>query len=115
MAKKSKYAIIKEGLLALMCVGDTIHHVRSCLSSNSWSKEAKAYHEVFTYTIAEIEEDNIVISYCNSSTRVYFDSIHVNNGMLYIWRPPLKYYTVNEDDKIEMLAEILTSKDTKFK
>ncbi|KAA6364462.1 MAG: hypothetical protein EZS28_040011, partial [Streblomastix strix] len=36
-----------------------------------------------------------------------FDNLKVNEGQLYIWRPPLKYYTLNDNDKLEMLKMCL--------
>lgn len=108
------YNKIKEGLIALICVGDTILHIRSYLTPNSATGGAKTYYEVFEYKVTEIEEDNILVSLHNSTTRIYFNSIHVNNGQLYIWRPPLKYYTLNENDKIKMLNDVLKRGNTNY-
>jgi hypothetical protein len=124
---------IREGLIALMCVGDPIYH----LGTNSYNDlihhspnqtyTMKEFHNphrnghintVRKYIIAEILEDKILCRTIRTINHASFwqeiNMIDEYNGELYIWNAE-GWYGENEYEKrLERLALILDSPNLNY-
>jgi hypothetical protein len=98
---------IREGLIALMCVGDTIFHLHG-------EDETSNYHlkVVRTCTILEIHETTIkVIDTTDNPYVVDINLIDEYNGYLYIWTATGWYGSNNYERRLEKMDRILKSAD----
>jgi hypothetical protein len=87
-----EYNLIREALMALMCVGDEINHLYYCHGG---------YNTILRCRILEITDYKVVIEdwgSCNLS------SIEHYQGELYIWEE--KYY-FNREAKVERMIELI--------
>jgi hypothetical protein len=99
------YSVIREALLALLCVGDEIYYVFQGIGNR--------YH-VRLCTIDKIlNEDQIVINSGNLGfmTIQYTELVDVYNGKPYIWSA---CHIRDFNGRLEKLSEIIKSEDTLF-
>jgi hypothetical protein len=69
-----EYEIIREGLIALLCVGDPVRYLHSGVNTNCI---------ITTQYIGEIVGDTFSLS--NGMIWHNFEEIEYYNGMLYVW------------------------------
>jgi hypothetical protein len=100
-----EYEQIREGLLALMCVGDHVGLIVSTLS--------RQYNCLAVYTIEDVLDDKtiIVTDQVGTSFGVKVKSLEVHNGMIYSWEVSPKHYPYRSIARIKKMIEILESKD----
>jgi hypothetical protein len=113
---------IREGLIALMCVGDPIRNLDTeMIDARRHGRLPKgtAYdltNIVSVYTITEIYKEQNAIKICNPFNEFYqsMSMIDEYNGHLYIWNADLKYGENEYEKRMEKLISLLESKHTKY-
>jgi hypothetical protein len=102
MGMNEEYAIIREALIALLCVGDKINYIHYC---------SDGHYSIRESLIVAIHKKGIVIQNWAATDEICsLNAIEHYQGELYIWEEP----QVMRDRKIERMIEIIESDDTDF-
>jgi hypothetical protein len=104
--KQADYKI-REGLIALMCVGDTIFHLHGQDETSNYPMKV-----IRTCKILEVHDDKIKV--LDRTDNPYYRSksvIDEYDGKLYIW-DAIGWYGPNTYEKrLEKLARVINAKD----
>jgi hypothetical protein len=112
---KDEDKLIREGLLALMCVGDLINVVYSTLGWDNGNQAAKNYNVVRKCPIKTVKEESIEVWLSKQNTRWYRTNyIGAYKGSLYAWDLSHRYDGLTYDERMDQIIEIIKSEDTKF-
>jgi hypothetical protein len=101
---------IREGLVALLCVGDTIKHLGVGVVSSYITDVIRED------TVIQILDENMLRmrAYGGAIYLQSLDSIDEYNGELYIFNDNGKYYHDDYDERMKRLIRIINSDQTEF-
>jgi hypothetical protein len=107
---------IREALIALLCVGDKIHHLATNQSNyNAVTQLHNHYHLLTTYIITEIlPNQKIRVGGKYSGFIQTLDMVDEYKGKLYIWNVQGWYSPNKYELRLSRLAEYLESPYTKY-
>jgi hypothetical protein len=105
------YELMKEALIALLCVGDRIYRVYG----SSVGLSRAAVPTIALATVTEIiSKTEIVVkrSYTGPGSVENVRSIDVYEGQLYVWNVGTHLYDLPQKERLEKLAEIVKMEST---
>jgi hypothetical protein len=101
---------IREGLIALICVGDRIKHVGMGVISSYITDVIRED------TVIQILDDNMLRMRTRGGV-IYLQSLYFideYNGELYIFNDTGVHHNIDYDERIDMLTSIINSDQTEF-
>lgn len=104
---------IREGLLALMCVGDNIYHLNTNSNGDITTMNGPYLNVIRTCTITEIVSKTKIR--IQSKTGFFYQDtkwIDEYEGELYIWNARGWYFENNYEKRLEKMANVIKAKDT---
>jgi hypothetical protein len=99
-----EYEQIREGLIAMMCVGDGIFTIHS--GSNGWQ------HIIARHHVGEIYENSFRVKEYNNGIYTWRE-IEYYDGHLYVWNMKPSYYNYRTDKRIKKMIEVIRSPKTR--
>jgi hypothetical protein len=110
---KKDYRHIRDGLVALLCVGDKIYRIRATSGYNHREKTHYRYYVIATSIITEIVNSDVfkISAYSGGepTTVEYTHKIDMYNGELYIWESLTEGY----EERMKELKYRIESEDTR--
>jgi hypothetical protein len=108
---EAEYLLVREAMIALMCVGDKITRIRPVKGYNHRIHDHYTYYVLTIGYISKIINEDVfkVTSLYGDISVQYFKTIDVYKGQLYIWSSR----ATNYKERMEELAERIESEDTK--
>jgi hypothetical protein len=108
MARITKeYEEIREALLSLLCVGDTINYIHS--HRDGMDTQFKPYNTILKYRIVEVFEKAIRIENFGYISTVLRPTIEQYKGELYIWNNANSHAYTDREKRIEELIKVIES------
>lgn len=113
-----EYELIREGLLALLCVGDKIFRIHPITGAfDLKTKEHTRYHTIAESTVIKFDEnDNTLQIISNTGFKEWVDKsrIEAYEGRLYAWNFVDRYYETKHEGKVDEMIKIIKSDQTVF-
>jgi hypothetical protein len=105
--KSEEYEQIREGLIALICIGDKIKVIVNTLS--------RRYNNIAIYTVAGFYNDEKLMmkDELDYKCGLPIKALEVHKGELYSWEINGKHYPYRSAKRINKMIEIIESKDTR--
>jgi uncharacterized protein (UPF0261 family) len=107
-----EYEAIREGLLALLCIGDQINYIHSGIGGfNRTTGENEPYHTILRYYVIDVIGPGIIkIGNYGSISTVLPTAIEMYNGELYVWHNSSFTSYPTRKERIAKMTEIIKSK-----
>jgi hypothetical protein len=107
MGMNEEYEQIREGLIALICVGSKIKVIVNTLS--------RRYQNIAVYTVIGFYNDEKLMmkDELDYKCGLPIKALEVYKGELYSWEISGKYYYFRSLKRINKMIEIIESKDTR--
>lgn len=107
-----EYEDLREGLLALLCVGDEINYLHSGMAGYNQATHSKEpYHTLLRYRVTDvISNDMIKIESFGYTSTVFPSSIEVYDGELYIWSNAAYASFSTREEKVAKMSKIIEAK-----
>jgi hypothetical protein len=102
-----EYEQMREGLLALLCVGDTIKYIHS--HRDGMGSQFKPYNIILPYRVVEISENLIKMENFGYTSTVLRSLIECYEGELYLWNDANSHFYTNRENRIKELIKIIES------
>jgi hypothetical protein len=112
---EEEYKMLREGLIALLCVGDKLNRIRPVNGYNHKDKTHFTYYMITRCTIIDFENEDVIriSDYHNTGnpSRIEYKSkIDEYNGQLYIWDTQLTDYY----DRRKELTKRIEADETRY-